>query len=58
MCEGISQKFKIEHKRKKCKILQIASAAYSIWLFFNFGNMTPELAHIVLIDIGTICEKG
>ena len=31
MCKGISQKQKIERKRKKCKISQVAGAAYSKW---------------------------
>ena len=28
LCEGISQKFKIEHKREKCNMQHVAGAAY------------------------------
>ena len=28
LCEGISQKFKIEHKQEKCNIQHVSDAAY------------------------------
>ena len=53
----ISEKLRIEHKRKKCKYTTSQVLSIRNGIFFNFGAVTSKLAHSVLInDRNNMCE--